>query len=78
MQKGCLFTSADLWNNSESDRMDMNNPIVIFVILGIIFVAIFMVLFAINQAIRSDSHRHRSIQTMKKQPRCLSVFKTRF
>jgi uncharacterized membrane protein len=58
--------------------MDMNNPIVIFVILGIIFVAIFMVLFAINQAIKSGSRRHRSIQTMKKQPRCLSIFKTRF
>jgi hypothetical protein len=58
--------------------MDMNNPIVIYVILGIVLIAIFMVLFAINQAIKSGRGRHRSIQTMKKQPRCLNIFKTRF
>jgi uncharacterized membrane protein len=58
--------------------MDMNNPIAIYVILGIVLLAIFMVLFAINQAIKSGSRRHRSIQSMKKQPRCLSIFKTRF
>jgi uncharacterized membrane protein len=58
--------------------MDMNNPVVIFVILGIIFVAILMVLFAINQAMKSGNRRHRGIHPMKKQSRCLSIFKTRF
>lgn len=58
--------------------MDMNNPIVIYVILCIIFVAIIMVLFAISQAIKSGGHHHESIRTIKKQPRCLKIFRTRF
>jgi ABC-type thiamin/hydroxymethylpyrimidine transport system permease subunit len=58
--------------------MDMNNPIVICVVLSIVFVAIFIVLFAINQTIKSGSRRHGNIQTIKKQPRCLKIFRTRF
>jgi uncharacterized membrane protein len=58
--------------------MDMNNPIVIYVILSIVIVAFLMVLFAINKAIKSGSRRRRTIHTIKKQPRCLSVFRTRF
>lgn len=58
--------------------MDMNNPIVFFGILCIVFVAILMVLLAINQTLKSGSSSHRGIQTIKKQPRCLSIFKTRF
>jgi tight adherence protein C len=45
--------------------MNLNNPIVMYVILGIVFVAIFMVLFGINQAIKSGSRRRRIIQTIK-------------
>lgn len=58
--------------------MDLNNTIVIYVILGICFVAISIILFAISRVVNSGSHRHRSIRTIKKQPRCLKIFRTRF
>lgn len=58
--------------------MDLNNTIVIYVILGIFFVAISIVLFAISRAVKSGSQRHRNIRTIKKQPRCLKIFRTRF
>lgn len=58
--------------------MGMNNPIVLCVVLSIVFVAIFIVLFTISQTMKRGSRRHGSIQTIKKQPRCLKIFRTRF
>ena len=58
--------------------MDMNNSIVISVILGFVIVAISVVLFTIRQAMKSGVQRYKGIQTIKKQPRCLKIFKTRF
>lgn len=58
--------------------MDMNNSIVISVILGFVIVAISVVLFTIRQAMKSGIHRYKGIQSIKKQPRCLKIFKTRF
>ena len=45
--------------------MEMNNPVVMYVILGVVFVAIFVVLFGINQALASGSRRRRIIRTIK-------------
>jgi tight adherence protein C len=45
--------------------MDLNNPIVMYVILGAVFIAIFMVLYGINQAIKRNRRRRRIIQTIK-------------
>lgn len=45
--------------------MEMNNPVVMYVILGVVFAAIFMVLFGINQALASGSRRRRIIRTIK-------------
>lgn len=45
--------------------MNVNNPIVLCVILGIVFAAIFMLLHSINRAIKSDSRRRRVIRTIK-------------
>jgi tight adherence protein C len=45
--------------------MNLNNPIIMYVILCIVFIAIFMVLVAINQAIKSGSRRRRIIRTIQ-------------
>lgn len=45
--------------------MDLNNPIVMYVILSVVFVAIFMVLYGINQALKRSQHRRRIIRTIK-------------
>jgi tight adherence protein C len=45
--------------------MNVNTPIVMYVILGVVFVAIFIVLFSVNQAIESGRRRRRMVRTIK-------------
>jgi tight adherence protein C len=45
--------------------MNLNNPIVMYAILGAVFIAIFMVLYGINQAIHRSRRRRRIIRTIQ-------------
>ena len=45
--------------------MELNNPIVIYSIFGIVFLVILMIFYGINQAIKNMQRRRRIIQTIK-------------